>query len=62
LIYKISAYYGDEIGMVDEWISFEDTVDILACNMGRENYWGVNRDPARTPMQCKLKHKFEYLI
>jgi alpha-glucosidase len=45
------TYYGDEIGMTDEWISFEDTVDQLAINMGPDNYWAVDRDPARTPFQ-----------
>lgn len=45
------TYYGDEIGMTDEWISFNDTVDQLALNMGPDNYWAVDRDPARTPFQ-----------
>ena len=45
------TYYGDEIVMDDLWISFNDTVDQLAINMGPDNYWAVDRDPARTPMQ-----------
>lgn len=40
--------------MEDEWISYEDTVDVLACNMGPDNYWAIDRDPARTPMQCNI--------
>lgn len=39
--------------MTDELISYEDTVDILACNQGPDNYWLLNRDPARTPFQCE---------
>jgi hypothetical protein len=40
--------------MTDQWISYEDTVDILACNQGPDNYWILNRDPARTPFQCEF--------
>lgn len=40
--------------MTDERISYKDTVDIMACNQGPDNYWNVNRDPARTPFQCEL--------
>ena len=48
------TYYGEEIGMVDTEISFEDTVDPWGCNCGPINYVDCSRDPARTPMQWDL--------
>jgi len=45
------TYYGEEIGMEDTWISWEDTVDPAGCNMGPDRYETFSRDPARTPMQ-----------
>jgi alpha-glucosidase len=45
------TYYGEEIGMVDTWISWEDTVDPAGCNMGEDRYEAFSRDPARTPFQ-----------
>jgi len=45
------TYYGEEIGMEDTWISWEDTVDPQACNQDPANYETFSRDPARTPMQ-----------
>jgi alpha-glucosidase len=45
------TYNGEELVMRDTYISYEDTVDPMACNQGPENYWPPNRDPARTPFQ-----------
>ena len=45
------VYYGEEIGMVDADISYEDTMDPWGCNCGPINYANCSRDPARTPMQ-----------
>lgn len=45
------TYNGEEIGMEDRWISWEDTVDPAGCNMGEDRYEQFSRDPARTPMQ-----------
>ena len=45
------VYYGEEIGMVDADISYEDTMDPWGCNCGPINYVNCSRDPARTPMQ-----------
>ncbi|KAH8410915.1 hypothetical protein KR222_008910 [Zaprionus bogoriensis] len=45
------TYNGEEIGMTDVWISWEDTVDPNACNSDPEHYYDRNRDPARTPYQ-----------
>jgi alpha-glucosidase len=45
------AYYGEEIGMEDTEISFEDTVDPAGCNAGPDRYHIFSRDPERTPMQ-----------
>jgi alpha-glucosidase len=45
------TYNGDEIGMTDVWISWEDTVDPGACNTNPQDYAAASRDPARTPMQ-----------
>ncbi|XP_072936992.1 maltase A1-like [Epargyreus clarus] len=44
------TYQGEEIGMRDGYVSWEDTVDVQACNQGNpDNYWQFSRDPARTP-------------
>lgn len=44
------TYQGEEIGMRDGYVSWEDTVDIEACNRGdNETYHLYSRDPARTP-------------
>jgi len=45
------TYYGEEIGMKDQYISYEDTLDPQGCNMGPDRYEKFSRDPARTPMQ-----------
>nr|BAP18685.1 sucrose hydrolase [Samia ricini] len=44
------TYQGEEIGMRDGYVSWEDTVDIEACNRGDpDTYHLYSRDPARTP-------------
>lgn len=44
------TYQGEEIGMRDGYVSWEDTVDVAAINQGNEdNYLDYSRDPARTP-------------
>ncbi|XP_026490452.2 maltase A1-like [Vanessa tameamea] len=46
------TYQGEEIGMRDGYVSWEDTVDVAACNQGNpDNYLQFSRDPARTPYQ-----------
>jgi len=45
------TYYGEEIGMVDGVISFDQTQDILGLQAGEAGYEAVSRDPERTPMQ-----------
>ncbi|CAK1602756.1 unnamed protein product [Parnassius mnemosyne] len=46
------TYMGEEIGMVDGYISWEDTVDPSGCNTDDPiNYWTASRDPERTPFQ-----------
>ncbi|XP_012267100.2 maltase 2-like [Athalia rosae] len=47
----VVTYYGDEIGMLDGEISWEESVDPLACNSDRDHYELYTRDPARTPFQ-----------
>lgn len=47
----VITYYGEEIGMVDNFISWEDTVDPAGCNTDPERYHLFSRDPERTPMQ-----------
>lgn len=37
------TYYGEEIGMVDQWIAYNETVDILALNQGPDNYEKLTR-------------------
>ncbi|CAG0885454.1 unnamed protein product [Cyprideis torosa] len=45
------TYQGEEIGMENTFISWEDTQDPFGCNCGIENYQSCSRDPERTPMQ-----------
>lgn len=45
------TYQGEEIGMTDVFIPWEDTVDPQACNSNPEIFQSFSRDPARTPMQ-----------
>lgn len=45
------TYNGDEIGMSDTWISWEQTQDPQGCMAGLLNYNTASRDPARTPFQ-----------
>uniref|UniRef100_A0A182RD07 alpha-glucosidase n=1 Tax=Anopheles funestus TaxID=62324 RepID=A0A182RD07_ANOFN len=45
------TYNGEEIGMDDVWISYNDTVDPAACNAGPDRYQYTTRDPERTPFQ-----------
>ncbi|XP_047501257.1 maltase A3-like isoform X1 [Penaeus chinensis] len=45
------TYYGEEIGMVDAAVSWEETQDPQGRHYGREKYLEHSRDPARTPMQ-----------
>ena len=44
------TYQGEEIGMRDGYVSWEDTVDVSALNQGNaSNYLDYSRDPCRTP-------------
>jgi len=45
------TYYGEELGMTDTFLTWEETVDPAACNTDPERYELFSRDPARTPMQ-----------
>ncbi|XP_050362059.1 maltase A1-like [Nymphalis io] len=46
------TYMGEEIGMVDGYVSWEDTVDPSGCNTNDPiNYVFSSRDPERTPFQ-----------
>lgn len=45
------TYNGEEIGMRDVWISWEETVDPAACNTNKDVYDASSRDPERTPFQ-----------
>lgn len=45
------TYQGEELGMTDLDISWEDTRDPAACNSNANIYEQFTRDPARTPMQ-----------
>lgn len=49
--YKLLIKKGEEIGMVDVWISWKNTVDTSACNTNSSFYETVTRDPERTPFQ-----------
>lgn len=45
------TYNGDEIGMEDTWISWENTKDPQGCNAGQDHFETASRDPERTPFQ-----------
>ena len=45
------TYNGEEIGMCDFPIRWDQTVDPLGLSRGEEEYELVSRDPARTPFQ-----------
>lgn len=45
------TYYGEEIGMTDVTISWEDTTDTPACNKNETTYYTVTRDGVKTPFQ-----------
>ncbi|XP_076288788.1 alpha-glucosidase-like [Lasioglossum baleicum] len=45
------TYNGDEIGMVDTWVSWKDTKDPQGCNAGQDGFETMSRDPARSPFQ-----------
>lgn len=45
------TYMGEEIGMTDQWLSWNDTVDPAACNSNPSIYEQFTRDPERTPFQ-----------
>ncbi|CAH4012741.1 unnamed protein product [Pieris brassicae] len=51
------TYMGEEIGMVDGYVSWEDTVDPSGCNTDDPiNYWKSSRDPERTPFQWNAEN------
>ncbi|XP_043479565.1 alpha-glucosidase-like [Leptopilina heterotoma] len=45
------VYNGDEIGMVNKFLTWEETRDISGCNAGPDRYFIKSRDPERTPFQ-----------
>ncbi|KAJ8726607.1 hypothetical protein PYW07_001305 [Mythimna separata] len=46
------TYMGEELGLVDGYVSWEDTVDPSGCNTNDPiNYVFSSRDPERTPFQ-----------
>ena len=45
------SYYGEELGMTNGEIGWEETVDPWGVLAGKEKYEKYSRDPSRTPMQ-----------
>ncbi|KAJ8680494.1 hypothetical protein QAD02_016281, partial [Eretmocerus hayati] len=45
------TYNGDEIGMENTKLTWEQTVDPQGCNAGRAGFEKQSRDPTRTPFQ-----------
>ncbi|KAH8401375.1 hypothetical protein KR009_004964 [Drosophila setifemur] len=45
------TYQGEELGMTDVFISWEDTVDPQACQSNEQEFERLTRDPVRTPFQ-----------
>nr|XP_018909206.1 PREDICTED: maltase 2-like [Bemisia tabaci] len=43
------TYAGDELGMEDAFIRWDESVDPFALNVGREHYLDVSRDGCRAP-------------
>lgn len=51
-MYVKKYFQGEEIGMSNTNITWEETTDPQACNTNDPiNYWKSSRDPARTPFQ-----------
>ncbi|XP_059155316.1 maltase 1-like [Physella acuta] len=46
-----TTYYGEELGMLQANITWEETVDPWGLNFGPDRYMFFSRDPERTPMQ-----------
>lgn len=46
-----TTYYGEEIGLEDIELSYDDTQDPFGRFYGPERYREVSRDPVRSPMQ-----------
>jgi glycosidase len=46
-----TCYYGDEIGMTDIFVSYNETVDPFGRKWGPDGYMNYTRDPERSPMQ-----------
>ena len=45
------TYMGEELGMTDVFISWNDTVDPQACQSNPQEFERLSRDPERTPFQ-----------
>lgn len=45
------TYFGEEIGMEDTFVRWDQTVDPSARMLGPDKYQKASRDPERTPMQ-----------
>ncbi|XP_017105819.2 maltase A3 [Drosophila bipectinata] len=45
------TYQGEELGMTNVYISWEDTVDPQACQSNEDDFERLTRDPVRTPFQ-----------
>lgn len=52
-LFKVfNIFQGEELGLVDGYVSWEDTVDPSGCNTNDPiNYGKWSRDPERTPFQ-----------
>jgi alpha-glucosidase len=46
-----TTYYGEEIGLNNIAVAFEDSQDPWAINLGPDLYMDATRDPCRSPMQ-----------
>lgn len=43
------TYYGDELGLIDTNVRWDQTVDPAGLNVGEDRYLKFSRDPVRTP-------------
>lgn len=45
----VVTYYGDELGLIDTNVRWDQTVDPAGLNVGPYRYLKFSRDPVRTP-------------
>ncbi|KAH9491672.1 Maltase 1 [Bulinus truncatus] len=52
-----TTYYGEELGMLEADVSWNETVDPAGRNTGPDRYQNFTRDPERSPMQWSSQYQ-----